>query len=83
MPGSTITDRCKRLRLSNKVIAKRSGLDENTVGRALRDGNPLRSTLLEIEKAVTTEELELLRHLARLYPQEAIAACCPEQGRAA
>lgn len=58
--------RIARLRLSNKEISQRSGLDETTVGRTfLGYTDPLTSTLDRIERVVAAEEETLREALSR------------------
>lgn len=84
MQPEQIAERCARVGLRRKALAALAGLDETTVERTLnRKTRPLYETVDKLGEALRGYELATLRHLARLYPQEAVAACCPERGDAA
>lgn len=84
--------RRKRLNLSQRQLATLANLDQNTVGRALKfkgdhAGGPWRTTFLALEMAITAAELDMLRHLAALHPDQVIelstVALCPARQVAA
>lgn len=59
-----LISRVRRIRLSRKEIAERSGLDETTVGRVLNGRvSPLLSTLEKIELVLDQEEAALAAQL--------------------
>lgn len=79
-----IERRAKAINLCLKDLARAAGLSPSTAYRGARTGADVRlSTSAKLNEALRQHEVDLLRHLARLYPQEAIAATCPERGQAA
>jgi hypothetical protein len=75
---ATLAARAARIRLQNKVIAETSGIDQNTVGRILRDikadiehASGRQATHVAIGAAIAREELDLLNHLVALHPDAA------------
>jgi predicted transcriptional regulator len=61
-----LKERVARLRLSNKLISERSGLDETTLGRTfLGHTDPLTSTLDRIEAVIAEEEQQLREALLK------------------
>lgn len=79
MQPADIAARCERAGLARKRLAELSELDETTVERTLNGKTrPLYDTVEKMKAGLIRHEIDLLRHLARLHPQEAVAASCPE-----
>lgn len=79
MDPVTIANRCERVGLARKQLAELAKLDETTVERTLNlKTKPYWETVAKLQTALQTREIEVLRHLVALHPQEAMAALCPE-----
>ena len=79
-----IAKRVRLLRLKRTELARLSKVDANCLAAAL-DGrsDPRLSTLAKLQTALVGAELETLRRLAAIYPQEAMEAAtvalCPQR----
>ncbi len=79
-----IEQRAQAVNVCLKTLAQSAGLHPSTAYRGAKAGADVKiSTASRLGDALVAEELRLLRHLALLHPQEAIAACCPEKRSAA
>lgn len=77
MRPETIRERAAAIRMPNKVLAEKTGLWENTIGRTLTGRtSPNLTTCDAIEAAVIAEELRLRDYLNALHP---VAANEPEK----
>lgn len=80
-PGD-LAKRCSAIGLYPAQLARLANVHADTVDRALNDRNrhgPRGDILNKLTEVVQGEERRILRHLAALHPQEAIAAICPER----
>lgn len=68
-------ERAERLRLPLLEIARRAGIDQNTVFRVLKtDAAVRRDKLHAVEAVIRAEEIALRDHLLRLHPVDLAAA---------
>jgi len=75
MRCSEINDRMGAIRLTQKAVAERVGLDKQTVNNALNGRRvPLSSTVDRIADAVLEEERRLRDYLVQLHPVDGEAA---------
>lgn len=72
-----IAARVKAINLTRNRLAVMCGLPASTINLGPQT---IRKNLLVVER-LREEELRVLRHLIDLFPQEAMAALCPKEGR--
>lgn len=72
-----IAERVKAINLTRNRLATMCGLPPSIINRGPQT---IRKNKLVAER-LREEELRVLRHLVGLFPQEAMAALCPKDGK--